>query len=144
MARGRNRKAVSAPHPPALTQAAADAAFRTLFGLDCAESRKSAVLRRVPADIRDRLLTDIAHRLEHGAWPSDMEVVQCAYEGALGADDGYDGFEHVSLLDTTALRSMPPEVLTALHATLFCSRVDLIDYHRPLLSKLRAERCSTK
>jgi hypothetical protein len=93
----------------------------------------------VPADIRDQLIADIAHRLEHGVWPCSMEVVHCAYDSA-GADEG---FVHVSLLDTTALRSMPCEVLTALHATLFCSRVDLIDYNRPLLSVLRQEHSTT-
>jgi len=139
MARGRSRRAVSQPHPPALTQAAADAAFCALFGLECAAARQSTVLRQVPADIRDQLIADIAHRLEHGAWPCSMEVVQCAYDSA-GADEG---FVHVSLLDTTALRSMPCQVLAALHATLFCSRVDLIDYDRPLLSVLRQEGHST-
>jgi len=144
MARGQNRRAVSQPHPPALTQAVGDAAFRTLFGLECAAARQSTVLRQVPTDIRDQLITDIAHRLEHGAWPCDMQTVQCAYESE-GADcDEHAGFYHVSLLDTTALRSMPPEVLTALHAALFCSRVDLIDYNRPLRSVLRSAHSTAK
>lgn len=138
MARGRNRRAVSEPHASGATQATNDAAFHTLFGLECAAAHQSTVLRQVPADIRDQLMADITHRLEHGAWPCDMQVVQRAYESI--ADEG---FRHVSLLDTSALQGMPREVLTALHATLFCSRADLIDYNRPLLSVLRTQR-STK
>ena len=138
MARGRNRKAVSEPKTtPATARTASDAAFSKLFGLDCAAAEQSLVLRQVCADVRDQLLADIAHRLLHKTWPCDMQVLRGEFVSVADEDFGY-----VSVLDTTGLRDMPDAVLADLHAKLFCSRVDLSDYNRPLSSVLRTECCT--
>jgi hypothetical protein len=139
MARGQNRRAVSAPKEHDASGAAVDAAFYTLFGCSCAAAGQSTVLRQVSEEIRDQMLADVAHMLEHQAWPCGMQVLHAEYVSSETAE----GFGLVSTLDTTALRGMPRGVLSALHATLACSRADLVDYNQTLSSVLRTG-CWTK